>query len=154
MPFFNAAGPPPVTGAAAQQYNFTWFVFASDALRAPIAVFALAVLLAAISIPLGNAAMFIYQPVVVLFALLELAKLAYQLLTLFSVLGLSCVASAACRNRNPATPATADLSFVLATIGSGVFVLVGLALTTLPGAVRRQLQATEDSAALVGAKSY
>lgn len=137
VPTYNAAGFAPIDGSQTEIYSFDWFVYATDSLRPFVMVYSLVAALLAVLVPLDTLTGVLYQPVVIIALLIELAKLVYFLLILGGVLGLSCASYAFCRNRNPAITGTTDGSFIFELISTGVFSVVYIALTTLPGTVRR-----------------
>ena len=147
VPFYNAGGFAPIDDATTQLYSFNWFVFASDALRPFLMVYTLVAVVLAVLVPLDTLSALLYQPIVTLVLLLELAKVVYFLLILFGVFGFSCASYAFCRNRNPAITATPDNSFIVALISAAFFVVVAIALTTLPSAVRKAHLSSDPIAA-------
>lgn len=153
--FYNAGGFAPIDGAQTQVYSFNWFVFASDALRPFVVTYTLVAVVLAVLIPLDTLTALLYQPIVILLLLVELAKLVYYVLILLGLFGFSCAGFAFCRNRNPAITATPDFAFIVSLIGTGVWALVYIVLTTLPGAVRRAHLASDPiGAQLLAEQAY
>jgi|SRR6056297_3238972 len=137
VPFYKAGGFPMIPGSQTQVYSFNWWVFATDALRPFLLVYTLVAALLAVLIPLDSLGALLYQPVVIIVLLVELAKVIYFALYLLNLFGLNCAEFAFCRNRNPAMTATPDPSFIVAISVAGFFTLVSIALTTLPTVVRK-----------------
>jgi len=137
VPMYNAGGFPVIPGSQTQVYAFDWFVFATDSLRPFLLVYTLVAVILAVLVPLDTLTALLYQPVVVIFLLIELAKLVYFALIGFELFGFSCVAYAFCRNRNPAITATPDTAFFIAVASTVLFVIVDIALTVLPGTVKK-----------------
>lgn len=153
VPFYNAAGFPPIAPSQTELYNFNWFVFATDALRPFVLVYSMTAAILAVLVPFDTLSGILYQPVVVVALLVELAKLVYFVLILLGAFGLQCSSYAFCRNRNPAFTASVDGSFIVALISTGVYSIVYLALTSLPGAVRRAHLASDPVALSSGSRA-
>ncbi len=143
VPFYNAAGHPPIEVHRPALYSFDYFVFATNNLRPFVAVYTLAAVAAVVLIPLDTLGALLYQPLVAIMALVEAAKLVYFLLYALDLFGLECVEYPFCRNRNPAQPTVVDSTFVVAMIACGVFLIVDIFLLRLPGIVRRARLASD-----------
>jgi len=152
VPFYNAGGFPVISGSTTELYSFDWFVFATDSLRPFLMVYTLVAVVLAVLVPLDTLTALLYQPIVVIILLVELAKVVYFLIILLGLFGFSCSAYAFCRNRNPAITATPDFSFILSLISAGVFAVVAIALTSLPGTVRRAHLSSDPIGARISGK--
>lgn len=143
VPFYNSAGHPPIEVQRPALYSFDYYVFATSNLRPFVFVYTLTAVNAAVLIPLDTLGALLYQPLVALMMLVELAKAVYFSLYAFDLFGLECVEHPFCRDRNPATPEEVDSRFWVALASALWFFLVNIFLLRLPGIVRRARLASD-----------